>query len=114
ASNGTMGALLAITNTAAVVGFGGVARETEAFSAAVSAVTNMPGSPLIGAAIAVGVIAGLTGSSSGGQQIALPLVSPHYIEMGVDPEALHRVAAISSGALDTLPYGGYVVTTIRA
>src|SRR5690606_7325268 len=83
-------------------------------SAAVSAVTNMPGSPLIGAAIAVGVIAGLTGSSSGGQQIALPLVSPHYIEMGVDPEALHRVAAISSGALDTLPYGGYVVTTIRA
>lgn len=114
ASNGTMGALLAITNTAAVVGFGGVARETQAFNAAVSAVTDMPGSPLIGGAIAVGVIAGLTGSSSGGQQIALPLVSPHYIDMGVDPEALHRVAAISSGALDTLPHGGYVVTTIRA
>ncbi|WP_147211565.1 GntP family permease [Oceanobacillus sojae] len=114
ASNGTMGALLAITNTAAVVGFGGVARETQAFNAAVSAVTDMPGSPLIGGAIAIGVIAGLTGSSSGGQQIALPLVSPHYIDMGVDPEALHRVAAISSGALDTLPHGGYVVTTIRA
>ncbi|THG89457.1 citrate transporter [Alkalihalobacillus alcalophilus ATCC 27647 = CGMCC 1.3604] len=114
ASNGTMGALLAITNTAAVVGFGAVAKNTEAFNSAVAAVTDLPGSPLIGAAIAVGVIAGLTGSSSGGQQIALPLVAPHYLDMGVDPEALHRVAAISSGALDTLPHGGYVVTTIRA
>ncbi|KMK76686.1 GntP family permease [Alkalihalobacillus pseudalcaliphilus] len=114
ASNGTMGALLAITNTAAVVGFGAVAQNTEAFKAAVAAVTDIPGSPLIGAAVAIGVIAGLTGSSSGGQQIALPLVAPHYMDMGVNPEALHRVAAISSGALDTLPHGGYVVTTIRA
>ncbi|MCM2677589.1 GntP family permease [Alkalicoccobacillus plakortidis] len=114
ASGGTMGALLAITNTAAVVGFGAVAKNTTAFTAAVDAVTHFPGSPLVGAAIAVGVIAGLTGSSSGGQQIALPLIAPHYLDAGVDPEALHRVVAISSGALDTLPHGGYVVTTIRA
>jgi H+/gluconate symporter-like permease len=56
----------------------------------------------------------MTGSASGGQAIALPLLSPHYLDMGVNPEALHRVAAISSGALDSLPHGGYVVTTIRA
>ncbi|MFB4159233.1 GntP family permease [Geomicrobium sp. JSM 1781026] len=114
ASKGTMGALLAITNTAAVVGFGAVAQATPAFSAAVDIVTGFDGNPLIGAAIAVGVIAGLTGSSSGGQQIALPLIAPHYLDAGVNPEALHRVVAISSGALDTLPHGGYVVTTIRA
>ena len=73
---------------AAVVGFGAVAQNTEAFKAAVAAVTDIPGSPLIGAAVAIGVIAGLTGSSSGGQQIALPLVAPHYMDMGVNPEAL--------------------------
>ncbi|MDQ0208786.1 H+/gluconate symporter-like permease [Alkalicoccobacillus murimartini] len=109
-----MGALLAITNTAAVVGFGAVAQQTTAFMAAVDVVTHFPGSPLVGAAVAVGVIAGLTGSSSGGQQIALPLIAPHYLDAGVDPDSLHRVVAISSGALDTLPHGGYVVTTIRA
>ena len=27
---------------------------------------------------------------------------------------MHRVVAISSGALDSLPHNGYVVTTIRA
>ena len=76
--------------------------------------THMPGYELVGAAFAVIVIAGLTGSASGGQAIALPLVAPGYLDMGVNPEQLHRVVAISSGALDTLPHNGYVVTTIRA
>lgn len=109
-----MGALIAIGNTAAVVGFGGVAKAVPAFGTVVEAMTNIPGSPLIGAAIAVSVIAGMTGSASGGQVIALPLIAPHYIDMGVNPEALHRTVAISSGALDSLPHNGYVVTTVRA
>ncbi len=75
--------------------------------------TSLPGEPLIGAAIAVSVIAGLTGSASGGQSIALPLIAPHYIDLGVEPESLHRVVSISSGALDSLPHNGYVVTTLR-
>lgn len=113
-SAGTVGAIIAIGNTAAVVGFGGVARNVPAFKTAVEAMTNIPGSPLIGAAIAVSVIAGMTGSSSGGQSIALPLLAPHYMDMGVNAEALHRVVAISSGALDSLPHNGYVVTTIQS
>lgn len=113
-SEGTLGALIAIGNTAAVVGFGGVAKAVPAFGVAVDFMTNIPGSPLIGGAIAVSVIAGMTGSASGGQAIALPLLAPHYMDMGVNPEALHRVVAISSGALDSLPHNGYVVTTVRA
>ncbi|MBB5326100.1 H+/gluconate symporter-like permease [Anoxybacillus tepidamans] len=113
-SEGTLGALIALGNTAAVVGFGGVAKAVPAFTEAVQAITNIPGSPLIGSAIAISVIAGITGSASGGQAIALPLLAPHYLDMGVNPEALHRVVAISSGALDSLPHNGYVVTTIRA
>ena len=113
-SDGAIGALIAIANTAAVVGFGAVAKETDGFQQAVTALTSLPGSPLISAAIAVTLIAGLTGSASGGQAIALPLLAPHYMAQGVDPEALHRVVALSSGALDSLPHNGYVVTTIRA
>ncbi|QPG04688.1 GntP family permease [Salinimonas marina] len=111
---GTTGALVAIGNTAAVVGFGSIAKNTEAFSATVDLMTQLPGNELIGAAVAVSVIAGLTGSASGGQVIVLPLVAPHYIDQGVPPDQLHRIVAISSGALDTLPHNGYVVTTIRA
>ncbi len=111
---GTTGALIAIGNTGAVVGFGSVAKATPAFAVAVEFMTQLPGNELIGAAIAVSAIAGLTGSASGGQAIALPILAPHYIDAGVDPEQLHRVVAISSGALDSLPHNGYVVTTIRA
>ncbi len=111
---GTAGALLAIGNTAAVVGFGAVAKVSPAFQIAVDFLTAMPGNELIGAAVAVTAIAAMTGSSSGGQSIALPVLAPHYLDAGVDPEALHRVIAISSGALDSLPHNGYVVTTIRS
>lgn len=113
-TEGTNGALIAIGNTAAVVGFGAIAKSSEAFTVAVDLMTQIPGNELIGAAVAVSVIAGLTGSASGGQAIALPLVAPHYLDAGVNPEQLHRVVSISSGALDTLPHNGCVVTTIRA
>lgn len=113
-SEGTVGAIIAIANTSAVVGFGGVVKQTPAFATVVDGITNIPGSPLIGGAVAVGIIAGLTGSSSGGQSIALPLLAPHYLDMGVNAEALHRTVALSSGSLDSLPHGGYTVTTIRS
>jgi H+/gluconate symporter-like permease len=113
-SEGAVGALIAIGNTAAVVGFGAVAKATPAFAVMVDAVTHIPGNGLLAASIAVAVIAGMTGSASGGQAIALPLLAPHFLAQGVNPEALHRVVAISSGSLDSLPHNGYVVTTIRA
>lgn len=113
-NEGVTGALLAIGNTAAVVGFGSVAKLTPSFDTIVQQMTHLPGPELLGAAIAVSVIAGVTGSASGGQAIALPEIAPTYLERGVDAEQLHRVVAISSGALDSLPHNGYVVTTIRA
>jgi H+/gluconate symporter-like permease len=112
-SAGTIGALIAIANTSAVVGFGAIAKLSPAFAAAVDALTSLPGNPLVGAAVAVTLIAGLTGSASGGQAIALPILAPHYLGLGVDAQALHRVVAIASGGLDSLPHNGYVVTTIR-
>lgn len=110
----THGALLAIGNTAAVVGFGTVAKASPAFAIAVGAITGIPGNELIGAAIGVTMIAGLTGSASGGLSIALPVLGPHYMELGVNPDNLHRISSIASGALDSLPHNGYIVTTVRA
>ncbi len=119
-TEGATGALIAIANTCAVVGFGSVAKATPAFTEVVQVITSIPGGGLIGAAIAVTVICGLTGSASGGQTIALPLLAPFYIgpdvapENRVEPDELHRVVSIASGGLDSLPHNGYVVTLIRA
>ena len=112
-TDASTGALVAIGNTAAVVGFGSIAKVTPAFEQAVAVMTQLPGNELVGAAVAVSVLAGLTGSASGGQVIAQPFLGPHYIDAGVNPAQHNRIVAISSGALDSLPHNGYVVTTIR-
>ncbi|MFY8134074.1 MAG: GntP family permease, partial [Aquimonas sp.] len=107
-------ALIAIGNTAAVVGFGAVAKVAPAFMLIVDWVTHLPGGGLVSAAVAVSIVAAITGSASGGQVIALPILAPIFLGQGVNPEQLHRSVAISSGVLDSLPHNGYVVTTIRA
>lgn len=111
--DGAYGALMAIANTSAVVGFAAVVKLSPAFAMIVTALTSMEGNELISAAISVTIVAGITGSASGGQTIALPELAPHYLDAGVNAEHLHRVTSISSGMLDSLPHSGYIVTTIR-
>lgn len=112
--DGAYSSLIAIGNTCAVVGFGALAKATPGFDQAMAMVTTMPGGGLVSAAVAITFIAGITGSASGGQSIALPELAPQYLAEGVPADELHRIVAISSGALDSLPHNGYIVTTIRA
>jgi H+/gluconate symporter-like permease len=112
--DGFYNGLVAVGSTSAMVGFGAVIKTLPAFQLVVNCVTHLPGEPLISVAIAVAVIAAIAGSASGGQGIALPILKPIYVdELGVSPRAMHRVVAIASGTLDSLPANGYVVMLIR-
>ena len=75
-----------------------------------------PGTPLISEAIMVNLLAGITGSASGGMSIALETMGQRYLEWalqaGINPELLHRVAAMSSGGFDTMPHNGAVITLL--
>lgn len=112
-TKGTENALVAIANTSGVVGFGAVASQVPAFSSIVDALTNMPGLEYAGLALAVTIIAGITGSAAGGLGIALPILGPIYMAQGLDPGAMHRISSFASGGLDSLPHNGYIVTTIN-
>ncbi|MBD7937238.1 MULTISPECIES: GntP family permease [Cytobacillus] len=113
-AKGAQDALVAVANTCAVVGFGSVAAQVSAFDTVVDGLVSLPGPPLLGLAVAVTLICGITGSASGGLGIALPILAPIYLAQGVDPGAMHRVATLASGGLDSMPHNGYVVTTVRA
>ncbi|MBP2077221.1 GntP family permease [Oceanobacillus polygoni] len=113
-ATGTQNALVALANTCAVVGFGSVAAQVSAFDMLINGLINMPGPPLLGLAVGVTVICGITGSASGGLGIALPILAPIYMSQGLDPGSMHRISALASGGLDSLPHNGYVVTTVRA
>lgn len=113
---GANGSLPAIMNTACAVGFGSVVKAVPGFATLTSLMMNMPGSILFSEAVAVNVLAGATGSASGGMSIALSALAPQYLEkasqIGMNPEYLHRIASLSSGGLDTLPHNGAVLTLL--
>lgn len=109
------GALLASLNTASEYGFGGVIALLPGFksvSAALSAIPN----PLVNEAITVTVLAGITGSASGGMSIALAAMSENFIAAAnaahIPLEVFHRIAAMASGGMDTLPHNGAVITLL--
>jgi len=64
----------------------------------------------------VNVLAGITGSASGGLSIALNTMGETYMNLahqfGISPELMHRVASMASGSLDSLPHNGAVITII--
>lgn len=116
-NQGTMSSLLPIFNTASEVGYGSVIASLAAFAVIKTFVVGIaPGNPLISEAIAVNLMAGITGSASGGMSIALGMLGQTYLEMGtaagINPELLHRVAAVASGGLDSLPHNGAVITLL--
>ena len=109
-ADGAAMALISITNTCAVNGFGGVASNSPVFSTITDAMVNIPGPKLLGLVIGTTVIAGICGSASGGLGIAVPILGPVYTQLGIAPSIVHRVMALSSSALDSLPHNGYIVT----
>jgi H+/gluconate symporter-like permease len=114
-NEGTMSSLLPIFNTASEVGYGTVVASLAAFAVIRQAVVGIsPDNPLISQAVAVTTMAGITGSASGGMSIALGVLGSTYLDMaraaGLDPAILHRVAAMASGGLDTLPHNGAIIT----
>jgi H+/gluconate symporter-like permease len=115
---GAIGSLLAILNTGSEVGYGNVIASLPGFHSIVDVLTgiNIGGSPLVSEAVTVNVLAGITGSASGGLSIALDIMSKTWLDwantIGMSPDILHRVAAMASGGFDTLPHNGAVVTLL--
>jgi H+/gluconate symporter-like permease len=109
------GALLAAMNTASEYGFGAVIAALPGFLIVANALSSIP-NPLVNEAVTVTALAGITGSASGGMSIALAAMSETFIAnanaAGIPMEVLHRVAAMASGGMDTLPHNGAVITLL--
>ena len=114
-NKGTYSSMLPIFNTGSEVGYGAVIATLAGFAVLRDSVLNLsPSNPLISEAVAMTTLAGITGSSSGGLSIALPILGKEYLAQavahGINPELLHRVAVMAAGGLDTLPHSGAVIT----
>ena len=108
-------ALLAAMNTASEYGFGAVIAALPGFLVISEALKAIP-NPLLNEAITVTALAGITGSASGGLSIALAAMADQFMAAAqaanIPVEVLHRVAAMASGGMDTLPHNGAVITVL--
>jgi H+/gluconate symporter-like permease len=113
---GANASVLPVVTVASLVGFGAVVAALPAFAVVREWVLSIGGGPLVSLAVATNVLAALTGSASGGMTIALDALGDTYMriaeQQGIDPALMHRVAAIGSGTLDSLPHNGAVVTLL--
>jgi H+/gluconate symporter-like permease len=114
---GASGSVMPLLNTASQVGFGAVIASLAGFVLIRDAVLGIaPDNPLVSMSIAVNILAGITGSASGGMSIALQTLGETWLAMGqaagIAPDLLHRVTAIATGGLDALPHNGAVITLL--
>jgi H+/gluconate symporter-like permease len=103
---------VAILNTAIVVGFGGVVKNTQGFTDLINGLQHLSMNPLLFVMITVAVCAGACGSASGGMAVALNALKDIYIKLGAPFPYVHRISAIAAGTLDTLPHQGAQITLL--
>lgn len=116
-THGANSALLPVFNAASEFGYGSTIAALAGFASIRDWMISIaPSRPLLSESISINVLAGITGSASGGLSIALEAMGGTYLEKGIaagiDPEVLHRVASLSCGGLDTLPHNGAVITLL--
>ncbi|PLT30051.1 GntP family permease [Peribacillus deserti] len=113
---GIGGALLAAMNTGSEYGFGGIISSLPGFGIVRDGISHTFTSPLVNGAVTTNVLAGITGSASGGMGIALSAMGDKYVEAamnsGIPMEVMHRIIAMASGGMDSLPHNGAVITLL--
>ena len=116
-TEGATGSMLPTFNTGSEVGYGATIASLAAFAIVKEAVVNIsPGNPLISEVVAINVLAGITGSASGGLTIALGALGDTYNQLAqtadIPLEWMHRLASMASGGFDSLPHNGAVITLL--
>lgn len=110
------GAMLAALNTGSEYGFGAVIAALPGFALVKAKLAGAFANPLLNEAVSVNLLAGITGSASGGMSIALAAMAENFkaaaLAADIPFEVLHRVASMASGGMDTLPHNGAVITLL--
>jgi len=114
---GANSAALPMLMIASLVGFGAVVAALPAFATVRDAVFSVYGGPLVSLAVSMNVLAGLTGTASGGMAIVLNAFGGDFTRLAaehhIDHELLHRITTMSAGTLDALPHNGTVLLLLQ-
>lgn len=115
-SEGARNAVLPVFTTASEVGYGAVIASLAVFAVLQDQLFDLSDNPAVLGVVATAVISALTGSSSGGLSITMQTFGQQLAQMaqdqGISLDFLHRVVAMASVSLDSLPHNGAIVTLL--
>lgn len=112
-TSGCNSTMKAIMNVSAVVGFGAAVELAPGFQYLVENLDKIPGPPMLQLCLATNIIAGITGSASGGEAIALTVFADRFLAMGIPADVMHRLVNISCYGLDSLPHNGSAINRLN-
>ena len=107
---GSVNSIVPAFATSSSVAFGSLLTTSIGFLTIQEWIQQIPGSPLFSLSLSTALLSGIIGSSSGAIGIASNSFLPAYLEMGIDPEVLHRITVVASAALTVVPQSGVMIT----
>lgn len=96
--------------TAVSVGFGGAVLACDGARTILDTIAALPVNPIVSLSLAASFAGVLTGNGGGGCDVAMNILAQQYLNMGVQPEILHRVVAIATAGFSCLPHNGMLLT----
>ena len=110
------GAVAALLPTGVIAGVNGFAAVVQAVPEYQQMIDGLLGSklpPVIMLILCIAAICMMTGGSTTGTQIALPILAPALSGMGLTLPFIHRVGTFAATMLDSLPNSGAVIMAVN-
>ena len=109
-SVGAQGSIGPLFSTSSAVAFGAVVMAAPGFVVFSELLLGIPGGPEVQLTVLTAAMSGITGSTSGALGIVLPTYGQHFVDAGMHPEMVHRIASVAANILTDVPHGGAVIT----
>lgn len=103
-NEGSMQGLKTLAATSCIMGYGALVQSTDGFRLCLQQLLRISTSPVLTSILAINVIAAVTGSSTASLQLYYKLFSGQIAQITLPKALIHRVTAIASGGLDSMPY----------
>lgn len=105
---------MSVITTASIVGFGAIVAAAPGYAFISNWLGSVSfGNPYIYAAVAVTIIASVTGSATGSMRLILDSSASRLLAMGANPHSLSRIFTMSSFGFDSLPHSSAIVLTLN-
>lgn len=104
--------LISLCTAASVMGFSGVVQLSPTFPDIIESIMAFELHPYIKEFVGINLLSGIVGSSTSGVTIFMENLSKRFLDMGLNPAAIHRIAPVSGAGLNSLPNGISVSITM--